>query len=39
MEEKKAQVDLINRFEKRTGNSKYNLYDSIATHADNYMSV
>lgn len=30
---------MINKFEKRSGNSKYNLYDSIATHADNYISV
>lgn len=39
MDEKRAQVDMINRFEKRSGGSKFNLYDSIATHADNYASV
>lgn len=39
VEEKRAQVDMINRFEKRTGGSKFNLYDSIVTHADNYASV
>ncbi len=42
MEEKRLQVDLINRFERKgcLNNSNVGLYDSQATHGDkNYKSI